>query len=109
MLDEVQVALEVLALEPGMGAPGIVGLEALWRPDGAREEPTAERAVGDEADPELTDCGEDLVLGVPRPQRILALDGRDGMDGVRTTDRVRAGLGEAEVADLSLSHHLRHG
>jgi len=81
------VAPEVLALEAGMGTPGIVGLEVLWGSDGAREKPAAERAVGDEADTELTGSWEDLILGVPGPQRILALDGRDGMNATRTTDR----------------------
>ena len=56
------------------------------------EEAAPERAVGDEADAELAHGGEDLVLGIPAPERVLGLQGGDGMDRVRPADRGRRGL-----------------
>src|SRR3990172_7014893 len=38
----------------------------------------------------------------PPPQRVLALQRRHRLDGVRATDRLHAGLGQAEVPDLAL-------
>src|SRR5262245_37807130 len=52
-LDELEVALEVLAHEARRAAAVVVGREVLGGPDLAGEEPAAERAVGDEADTEL--------------------------------------------------------
>ena len=40
--------------------------------DAAGQEAAAERAVGDEADPELAHRRQDLRLGVARPERVLA-------------------------------------
>ena len=77
--------------------------------DPAREEAAAERAVGDEADPELSDRRQDLVLDVAGPERVLALQGGDRVDGVRAADRLGGRLREAEVANLPLLDELGHG
>jgi hypothetical protein len=76
--------------------------------DPAREKAAAERAVGDEADPELADRRQDLVLDVASPERVLALQGRDRVDGVRAADRLRGRLRETEIADLPLLDELGH-
>jgi hypothetical protein len=49
---------------------------------------------------ELLQGGNDLGLGLPAPQRVLALQGGDRLDGVGAPDRLWAGLGQAEVLHL---------
>src|SRR5262249_51439961 len=107
-VDELEVALEVLALEARVVGAEVAGLEVVGRPEAAGEAAAAERAVGDEPDPELADRGEDLVLRVARPQRVLGLQRADRVDRVRATDRLRRGLRQPEVADLALLDELRH-
>ena len=64
--------------------------------------------VGDEADAELAHGRQHRVLGVARPQRVLRLQRRDRVHGVRAADRLRRGLREPEVADLALLDQLLH-
>ena len=52
-------------------------------------EPLAERAIRHEPDPQLFQRGDDLGLGLSRPQRVLALERGHRMDRVRATDRLR--------------------
>ena len=87
-------------LEAGDGGTEVAGGERRGRVDGSGEEALAERAVGDEADAELGEDGDDVVLPVAPPQRVLALDGGDGMHGVGPADRVGGCFGEPEVSDL---------
>ena len=47
-------------------------------------------------------------LEVALPERVLALQRRDRVHGVRAADRLLAGLGEAEEADLALAHEVGH-
>jgi hypothetical protein len=44
---------------------------------------------------------QDLFLGLAPPQRVLALQRRDGLDRVCAPDRLHTGLREAEVLDLA--------
>ena len=76
--------------------------------DLAREEALAQRAVRHEADAELLQRRQHLRLGRPPPQRVLALEGGDRLDGVGPADRLHARLGEAEVLDLALPDQLLH-
>src|SRR5262249_51342199 len=76
--------------------------------DLAAEEAAAERAVGDEADAELAAGGEDAVFRIAAPQRVLALQRRDRMDLAGAAHGLDARFGEAEIADLSFLHELRH-
>jgi hypothetical protein len=63
----------------------------------------------DEADSELGERGHHLVLGLAPPDRILALQRRDGLHGVGAADRARARLGKAEVSDLAFSDQVPDG
>ena len=76
--------------------------------DGRGQKAAAERGVGDEADPELADRGQDLGLDGALENRVLALQHGDRMDSVRAADRVRAGLAETEKAHLALLDELSH-
>ena len=75
----------------------------------AGEEPAAQRRVGHEPDAELAQQRQHLRLGVARPQRVLRLQRGDRVDGVGAADRVRPGLGQADVADLALGDELGQG
>src|SRR5439155_706714 len=86
-LDQLEVLLEVLALEARVVAPEIAFLEVVGRADPPGEEAAAKRAVGDEADAELADRRQDLILDVPAPERVLGLQGGDRVDGERAVDR----------------------
>ena len=71
--------------------------------DRAGEEALAERAERDEADAELLERRQDLLLGLAPPQRVLALQRGHGLHGVGAADVLDAGLGQAEVPDLALA------
>src|SRR5512135_3925560 len=74
----------------------------------AGEEATPERAIRDEADAQFSDRGEDLVLGIAAPQRILSLQSSDRVDRVSPADGRGCRFAQAEVAHLPLLHQLRH-
>src|SRR5207248_6233479 len=86
-----------------------VVVEVVGTLDLAGEKPASERAVGDDPDPELTSNGHDAVFEVARPQRPLALQSGDGMDGVGSPNRLRSRLGQTQEADLPGLHELSHG
>ncbi len=72
--------------------------------------PRPERGEGHEADAEGAAGVEHAVgLGVAGPERIFALDGGDGVGGMRPLQRLGAGFGEAERADLPSFTMLGHG
>ena len=77
--------------------------------DLAGQEALAERAEGHEADAELFKRRDDLGFGFAGPQRVLALQRGHRLHRVGPTDRVGAGFGQAEVADLALGDEVLHG
>ena len=70
--------------------------------DRAGEKTLAQRAERHEADAELLERRQDLVLRLPPPQRIFALQRGDRLHRVRAADRLHAGFGQAEMLDLAL-------
>src|SRR4029453_16583344 len=105
-LDQRQVLAEILALEARREAAIVVGGEILEALNPTAKEAAAERTVGDEADAELAARGEDAVLRIAAPQRVLALQRRDRMHGAGALQRVDAGLGQSQVTDLPLLHEI---
>jgi hypothetical protein len=101
-LDESPVRLARLDRETWQRVAVVCAIERSALVDGAGEKAAPQRAVGHETDAQLCTGGEHLVLRTPPPQRILALDCGDRLDGMRTADRLRAGLGKAEAPDLAL-------
>ena len=106
--DELQVLLEVLALEARLEAAVVVGGEILEALDLARQEAATERAVRDEPDAELATRREHAVLGIARPQRVLGLQRADRVHGAGAAHRRGRRFGEAEEAHLALLHQLGH-
>ena len=74
LVDQLQVGREALAVEARevRRAARVALLQRRLRRDRAGEEAAAERGVGDQADAELADRREDLVLEVAGEQRVLA-------------------------------------
>ena len=60
-----QIALEVLALEPGMATPPVVLGNVLRRLEPSGEEAASQRAVGDKADAQFPAGLQNFALGVP--------------------------------------------
>jgi hypothetical protein len=73
------------------------------------EETVAERKVGNEADAQLAQQRQELVLRIAGSEGIFCLQRGDGMHGVSTPDCGGASLGKADVADLAFDHQLGHG
>ena len=64
-------------------------LDVLRPFDLARQEPAAQRAVGDETDLELTNGRQDFVLDVAAPQGVLRLQSCNRIDRVGASHGLR--------------------
>jgi hypothetical protein len=100
--DESLIGLARFDGEARQSVPVVGTVEGGVLVDCTGEEASSKWAVRHEADANLLTDGEDLVLWASPPQRVLALDGGNRLDGVRAADRLRASLGKAEVPDLAL-------
>src|SRR6185312_4857543 len=74
---EPEVLLQRLLLESRVGAPPVVLGQIIERADLPGEEAATEWRVRDQADAQLPERRDDLVLWIARPERILALHGGD--------------------------------
>ncbi len=91
-MDQVDVLLEILAHETRIGAPEIALGQIVDRFDLARQKAPAQRAVGHEADAQFVTGGEQFVLGLAAPERILGLQGGDRVFGMAPAQGRRRGL-----------------
>lgn len=107
-LDEHSVRSSGLGSEPRDGVAEVRLVEAGALVDAAGEEPFAEGTEGDETDAQLLEDSENLVLGLAPPQRVLALEGGNGLDSMGTANGRHAGFREPEEADLALTDELVH-
>src|SRR4051794_33807492 len=89
-------AAEIGAVEFGVGA------------DLASEEALAQRAEWHEANSQLFKRRHDRLLRLPPPQRVLALQRGDGLNRVRASDGLCAGLRQTEVLHLALVDQVLH-
>ena len=80
----------------------VIGAEA------SGEQPVAQHAVRGDPDAELATRRDDVVLRFPAEQGVLDLDVTDRMDGVGSTDRLRADLGQADPTDIAGLDHFRY-
>src|SRR5262249_45296144 len=86
----------------------VVAVELRVRADGAGEEASPKRAVGNEPDPELPERRENSALGLPPPKRIFALQSGDRLNRMGAADSLGAGFGQAEIPDLALLDEISH-
>src|SRR5436190_2828116 len=105
-LDDRLVRLPVLRLEARHGVTEVARIERRRLVDLPGEETLAQWTEGDEADPELLERREDLLLRLAPPQRVLALQRRHRLHRVRAADRRCTRFGEAEVLHLPLGDQL---
>src|SRR4051794_2975271 len=87
----------------------VAALELRVLRDRAGEEALAEWAERDEADAELLERGEDLLLRLAPPERVLTLQRRHGLDGMRAADVLHARLRHPEVPHLAGLDQLLDG
>src|SRR5262245_27133166 len=78
----------------------VVAVEGGLHVDFAGEKAFAEGAEGDKTDAQFFERGNDLGLGLARPQRVFTLQGGDRLDRVRAADRRSTRFGQSEIADL---------
>jgi len=90
--DQRDVVGEVFTLETRVGAPVIVGAEILDTLDFTGQEAATQRAVGNKADAQFAQCGQNFGLWSAFPQRIFGLERRNGMDDMGTAKGLRSNL-----------------
>ena len=59
--------------------------------------------------PSSSSAGSTSVFGLSPPERVLALQRRDRLDGMRAANGLHAGLRQAEVPDLPFLNQVLHG
>src|SRR6185295_4078102 len=91
-IDQRPVRLPGLRGEAGDGVAEVGAVERGVLVDLAREEALAQRAEGNETNSQLLQGRDDLRLGFSPPKRVFALQGGDGLDGVRAADGLHACL-----------------
>ena len=105
---DARLASNASSCEAGVAAAHVALGEVVERGDPAGEQAAAERAERHDADAELAAGRHDLVLDVAAPQRPLALQRGDRVDGGGAADRVDRRLRQPEVADLARGDQLGH-
>src|SRR5215203_1864999 len=107
-LDQGLVRLSSLRREARNDVAEVGAVERGVLVDRAREEALTQRAEGDEADAELLERRQNLLLGLSPPQRIFALEGGDRLNGMSTPDGLHACFRKTEVLDLAFLDQLLH-
>src|SRR5260370_2647717 len=106
---EIEILLEILALEARMILAPVAFLDVLRPFDLAGQESAAQRAVRDETDLEFANGRQDFVLDIATPEGVLRLESGDRTDGVRAPHGLRRRMRQPEVADLALLGEIGHG
>ena len=100
-IDQGAVGLAGLGREAGQRVADVVLAKLVCSSILPGEETLAQRAEGTKPMPSSSRSGRTSASGLSPPQRVLALDGRDGLHGVGAADRLRGGFREAEVLHLA--------
>src|ERR1700676_1497029 len=107
-INEGLIRLESLRREARQGTAEVGAVELRIFFDRACEKALSQGAVRDKPNPEFLQGRYHFLFGSPRPQRVLALESGDGLDGVSAADRLPARFGKAEVLDLALLNQILH-
>src|SRR5215203_5009585 len=99
-IDQLQVFLEVPALEARRGAPEVALRQVLESLNLSGQEAASQRTISNKAYTQLAHGRQDLILHVAAPQRVLRLQGGYGMYLVRPPYRLGCRFGDAQVTDL---------
>ena len=104
LIDQLQVLLEILALEARRHASEVVLLEIIRAADLAGDEAAAEGGVSDGGDAEFAASFEEgnlRVFDVDGERGVFDLDGGDLVDFAGTAECGGGDFGEAEVLDFT--------
>src|SRR2546425_7069671 len=105
---ETEIVLEIALLEARMLTASVVFRHVPGLLDSRAQEATPDGRVGDEGDAELAARGDCILGGLAIEQRVLALHGADGVDGLRAPDGLGRRLRQPEKADLAALDEARH-
>src|SRR6266481_851303 len=108
-VDEGLVRLASLRSKARDDVAKVLAVEARALVDRTREEALAERAERNEADPQFLKSWQNLLLRLSPPQRVFALEGSDGLNGMSAPDRLRACFGQSEVLDHAFLDQVLQG
>ena len=101
---------EVFGLVARHAAAEVGGVQVVEAFDVAREKAPAQRRVAHKADAQLAGGVQHAVgFHAPVKQRVLGLDGRDGVHRVRPADGLGRHFAQAQIAHLARPHQLGHG
>lgn len=98
--EDTQIPSERLRLEPRERLAEIRRGQLISGRQLAREETSSERAVRDEADSELPADPKDTAFGLPAPEGVLALNGRDRMNSMGGAEGAGVRFGESVALDM---------
>ena len=101
-LQQIDVALEVFGIEPGLIPAAVLGQESIEVLDRRREKTATERRVSHVADTEFTAGGEDLLLARGSTASIRSRGPRSGEPSVRGGG-LRTGFGKRKITHLARS------
>ncbi len=107
--EDTQIPSERLRLEPRERLAEIRRGQLISGRQLAREETSSERAVRDEADSELPADPKDTALGLPAPEGVLALNGRDRMNSMGGAEGGSRYLAQSEMTYLARGYKVCHG
>ena|SRR5262245_10472833 len=94
--------------EPGHDVPKVRAVELRVLVDLPREKTLPQRAERHKANSEFLKRGDDLGFRLAPPERVLALESGQRLNGVSTPDRLRSSLGKAEMLYLSFLDKVLH-
>src|SRR5215204_998318 len=101
--DQLQVLLEVLALEARRGAPEVAFRQVLESLNLPGQKAASQRTVSNEANTQLAHRRQDLILHVAAPQGVLRLQRGYGVYLVRPPYRLGGRLRDAKVTTFPAS------
>src|SRR5436190_8133171 len=105
---QIKILLEILSLKTGRLPPVIVFGQVFESFELTGKKSTTQRTVRNEPNSQLSAGGENLVLGIARPEGIFGLQGSDGMNLHSSSQRLRSRFREPDMADFAFLHELRH-
>src|SRR5438105_7072313 len=105
---QIKILLEILSLKPRRLAPVIIFRQIFESFELPGQKSATERAVRDKSNSKLSASSENLVLWIARPERVLGLQGSDGMNLHSSSQCLRSRFREPDMADFAFLHELRH-
>lgn len=107
-VDNGKIGREIIALKTRVLPPPVILRQFIKTSERASQETATKRRVRDKANAERPASWQNLILNIPLPQRILALQRRNRRNSSRAAQRFWASLGQADMLDFPFGDQLRH-